>query len=210
MSGAPLIGLSGLVGAGKSTVVTPLASRLGFRAWPERVFDNPFFPRFVQDRAAWAFHSQTAFLIGATEDAVMARREGVGGVIERPPQEMLGVFARTLQDEHLLGRDEVCLLTRIVAFGERLGGVPDLLVALQAAPETLLARIRARRSTDTNLYSLGDLKRLAVVYDRWISDWDRSPVLEVDVEVRDLRDPSEVTRLAAEVREALNGRRSTH
>jgi deoxyadenosine/deoxycytidine kinase len=198
------------VGAGKSTVVKPLASCLGFRAWPERVADNPFFPRFVHDRAEWAFRSQAAFLISASEDAAMARRQGVGGVIERPPQEMLGVFVHTLQDEHLLDTDEVRLLTKILALSERLSGVPDVLVALRAAPDTLLARIRARRFTDEDAYRLSDIERLSAAYDRWISGWRRSPVIEVDVDTRDLRDPGEITRLATEVRKSLNGGQSTY
>jgi stringent starvation protein B len=143
-------------------------------------------------------------VLGATEDAVAARRAGVGAVVERPPQAMLGMFVRSLEDGGLLERDEVRLLTRIVAFGEGLDGVPDPVVALHAAPETLLERIRARRSTDRDLYSLDDLKRLTRAYEKWISEWDRSPVLAVDVEARDLRDPSELTRLASEVRGALS------
>lgn len=209
MSDAPLIGLVGLVGAGKSTLLTPLAVRLGFRAWPERVADNPFFPRFVLDRSTWAFRSQAAFVIGAAEDLVTARSAGVGGVIERPPQEMLGVFVRDLEDEHLLDRDEVGLLTKIVTLSEHVAGVPDLLVALRASPETLLRRIQARQSIDADAYQFDDLRRLTVSYDKWLSDWSRSPVLEVDSDTRDLQDPAEVMRLADEVRYALNGQRTT-
>jgi deoxyadenosine/deoxycytidine kinase len=206
VSETPLIGLVGLVGAGKSTIVAPLAAALGFRAWPERVGDNPFFPRFVRDRAVWAFRSQTAFIANAAEDAAMARRSGAGGVIERPPQEMLGVFGRALNDEQLIDQDELGLLAKIVALGELLGGAPDLLVALRASPETLLARTRARRSGDEEAYGVDDLRRLAAVYESWLSTWDCGPVLEVDVEVRDLRDPAELHRLAEEARAALAGR----
>lgn len=206
MSEAPLIGLVGLVGAGKSTIVAPLAAALGLRAWPERVGDNPFFPRFLDDRPAWAFRSQTAFIANAVEDAAMARRSGAGGVIERPPQEMLGVFGRALNDEQLIDQDELGVLAKIVALGELLGCAPDMLVALRATPETLLARTRARRSGDEEAYGLDDLRRLAVAYDGWLRTWDRGPVLEVDAEARDLRDPEELHTLADEVRSALNGR----
>jgi deoxyadenosine/deoxycytidine kinase len=201
-----LIGLSGPVGTGKSTIVTDLASHLGFKAWPERVAGNPFFTRFLDGKAEWAFCSQAAFLINATEDAANARGEGVGGVLERPPQEMLGVFVRTLAEDELLNPHEVRLLTELVALSERLSGVPDVLVVLRATPETLLERIRARGATDKNAYSPGDLEQFSKAYDSWVSDWTRSPVLEVDVETRDLRDPGEMTRLAEEVRETLAGR----
>ena len=79
----------------------------------------------------------------------------------------------------------------------------------RAAPETLLARIRARRYVDENAYTLGDLQRLTAAYDSWLSGWERCPVLQVDVDLRDLREPAEITTLAAEVRAVLRGRRSS-
>jgi deoxyadenosine/deoxycytidine kinase len=139
----------------------------------------------------------------------MARSEPIGGVIERPPQEMLGVFARNLHEEHMLDDDELRLLERIGELGEVVSAVPDLLIVLRGSPERLLTRIETRQASDRDAYDLRDMQRLAAVYDRWISRWDRTPVIEVDVDIRDVRRSAEVERVADEVREALRIPRSS-
>jgi deoxyadenosine/deoxycytidine kinase len=200
-----LIGVCGPIGAGKSTVVRGLAAALGFHPWLERVEDNPFFTRYTGDRATWALRSQLAFILGAVEDAAAARRQQPGGVLERPAQEMLGVFVRDLHDSGLLDDHEVRTLERIVEIGETLAGSPDLLIVLHGDAQRLLERIRARTRPGEEAYDLADMQRLEAAYDRWVNGWDRSPVIDVDATGHDLRRPEEIERLAAAARAALAG-----
>ncbi len=203
---APLVGVCGPVGAGKSMLVGGLAAALEFHPWPERTSDNPFFARFAKDRSAWAFHSQVAFILGAMEDADAARRRLPGGVLERPAQEMLCVFVADLYEEGLLSREELDVLTRAVALGEALAGVPDLLVVLGGDPERLLDRVRSRDAPGDKLYDLSDMRRLAARYEDWRGGWDRCPVVDVDTTSTDLRRPEEIDKLAARVRIQLGSR----
>jgi deoxyadenosine/deoxycytidine kinase len=203
MTSAPLIGVCGPIGAGKSTVVRGLAAALGLHPWCERVADNPFFERYMAAPAEWALRSQLAFLLGAVEDATAARHHPPGGVLERPAQEMFGVFVRDLHDAGLLGDDELHTLRRIVELGERLAGVPDLLIVLHGEPQRLLERIRTRARPGEDAYDLADLQRLGAAYDRWAKTWDRGPVIDVDATGRDLRSSEEIERLAAAVRAVL-------
>jgi deoxyadenosine/deoxycytidine kinase len=202
MDNAPLIGVCGPIGAGKSTIVTEIASVLGLCARLERVEANPFFERFASDRATWAFWSQLAFLTGAIDDAAIARRQG-GGVLERPAEEMLGVFVRDLHDVGLLDGDELRTLAQVVEIGERLAGAPDLLVVLHGDPQELLERLRNRRDPGDDSYDLADMRRLANAYDRWRATLDDRRVIDVDVAEVDLRSASAIRDLAEEVRSLL-------
>src|SRR4051794_25297576 len=139
-----LIGVVGNTGSGKSLAADILAKGLGFRHFPERVDDNAFFTRFMVDPGAWAFRSQMAFMLGAVRDAAEARTSPRGAVIERPVEEMHGIFVLDQLRNGMLCADEAALLESVVGLGERLGGVPDLLVALTAPTTTLLQRIRSR------------------------------------------------------------------
>jgi deoxyadenosine/deoxycytidine kinase len=201
MIDAPLIGVCGSIGTGKSTLVPELASALGLCARPERVAANPFFERYAADRATWAFWSQLAFVTGAIDDAWFARRSG-GGVLERPAQEMLGVFVRDLGDTGLLDDDELRTLEHVVRAGERLAGAPDLLVVLHADPTELLARLSDRGDPGDGSYDLGDMRRLAQAYDRWRETLS-GRVIDVRVDEVDLRSPAALARLVSDVRSAL-------
>lgn len=200
----PLIGVCGPVGVGKSTVVGGLAAALGFQPWPERTDDNPFFVRFADDRPTWAFRSQVAFMLGSVEDADAARRGPPGGVLERPVQEMFGVFVRDLHENGMLDDDELDVLARVVELGERLAGVADLLVVLSGDTELLLSRIRARGGPGDGSYDLAAMRRLAAAYDRWRAGWERCPVIDVDATSTDLRRAEEIDMLAARARAALS------
>lgn len=200
---ATLIAVCGPIGAGKSTVVGGLAPALGFREWPERVDENPFFTRYVAARSTWALRSQLAFMLGAVEDAANARKEPPGGVLERPVQEMFGVFVRDLHHEGLLDDDELLTLRRLAELGERTAGVPDLLVVLRGDPDRLLERVQQRARPGEDAYDLATMQRLDRVYEEWMVSWDRSPVIEVDTTMRDLRRPDEMGRLAAAARDVL-------
>ncbi len=202
----PLIGVVGNTGSGKSLAAAILAEGLGFRLFPERVDDNPFFTRFMADPEKWALRAQLAFMLGSISDAAEARGSGQGAVIERPVEEMHGIFVIDQFRSGVLHADEAALLASVVALGERLGGAPDLLIALAAPPSTLLKRIRRRgRSGEENL-SLDYLERLDLRYQEWLTDWV-GPIVRVDTEATDLRSASGADELVSRTRAALSSSR---
>lgn len=54
--------VAGNIGAGKSTLVDLLSSKLGFTPFFEPVSDNPYLADFYADMGKWAFHSQLYYL----------------------------------------------------------------------------------------------------------------------------------------------------
>jgi deoxyadenosine/deoxycytidine kinase len=200
----PLVAVCGPIASGKSTVIEALAGALSFRAWPERVEENPFFERYCASPTDWALRSQLAFMLGAVEDAVAARRHPPGGVIERPVQEMFGVFVEDMCARGVLAADERDVLRRLARLGESLAGPPDVLVVLDADPEELLARVHARARPGEEAYDLAFFRSLQRSYAHWAGWWNQSPVIHVDAARRDLRHADQVAGLAGEVKSALS------
>lgn len=201
-----LVGVCGPVGAGKSTVAGRLALALGFSHWPERVSDNPFFRPYTQSPAKWAFLSQLAFVLGSVQDAAAARRRPPGGVLERPTEEMVGVFAPYLRTRGLLDDHDCHSLQRVGELGEELAGLPDVLVVLHGKPEVLLSRIRERARPGEEMYDLAELRSIDDAYSQWRPTLAGRAVIDIDVEAQDLRHQTEIEVLTAQVRSALSGR----
>ena len=63
------IAVAGNIGVGKSTLVTLLSERLGWKPFFEPVEENPYLADFYQDMRSWAFHSQIYFLDAPTANS---------------------------------------------------------------------------------------------------------------------------------------------
>jgi len=56
------IAIEGVIGAGKTSLSRLLSQRHNARLVLEEFEDNPFLPKFYEDRARYAFQTQLAFL----------------------------------------------------------------------------------------------------------------------------------------------------
>ena len=61
-----LIAVEGSIGAGKTSLARLLSEKYGARLVLEKDSDNPFLPKFYQDRKNLAFQIQIFFYWGAT------------------------------------------------------------------------------------------------------------------------------------------------
>ncbi|SIQ30514.1 Deoxyadenosine/deoxycytidine kinase [Aromatoleum tolulyticum] len=178
---ARYIVVEGPIGAGKTSLARRLAERLDARALFEQPELNPFLGRFYQDAERWAMSTQLHFLF--------QRFDQLGMVAEAMEQQQRVVSDFVLDKDPLfaalnLAPDELALYQRVFdAMKPASPPKPDLIIYLQAKPETLVERVR-RRGLDTERRITEQyLERVAERYARFFYQYDAAPLFIVDAEV---------------------------
>jgi len=198
------ITIIGNVGAGKSTLTRALSEQMGFDASFESVANNPYLTDFYQDQAAWGFHLQIYFLGQRYRDIVTIQQMGRNHIQDRSIYEDVEIFARGLYESgkmserdfrtyHDLFHNMVSQLIR-----------PDLAIYLTGSIETIVRRIAERGRASEKAVPVEYWADLHRRYDRFIAEYDQSPVLWVDIDHFDLfKHPEHLGMLAGEVRRFL-------
>ena len=171
--------VEGPIGAGKTTLCRRLADLYGAQTVLEEPQSNPFLERFYRDSTRYALPTQLFFLfqrVNQLRDLAqhdLFTRAVIGDfLIEKDP-----LFARlTLSD------DELALYQQIFASLRPQAPTPDLVIYLQAAPDTLVERVQARGLTMEAAISEDYLRALSEAYSRFFYHFDAAPVLIVNTE----------------------------
>lgn len=176
------IGISGLIGAGKSTLATTLGKVLDLPVYYEPVIDNVYLADFYADMKRYAFPLQIFLLNKRFKQQQQIICQGQGGVLDRTIYED-GVFVRMLLDSGLMeGRDYrtyMELFQNMSNFMKK----PNIIVHLDVSPEESLRRIQMRSRGCESGISLEYLTALHAAYERFIKDIARViPVIKVDYE----------------------------
>jgi deoxyadenosine/deoxycytidine kinase len=187
-----LIGVAGMVGAGKTTLTRALAARFGLQLALESVDDdNPWLDLFYRDaegRRRYALELQLHVL--ATRVAAMRRMRAQGGswILDRTWYEDAEIFARGLYEHGVMSRIEYQLYHQLYVelLHSPAARPPKLLIYLYGPLEILIERIRTRgrpseRETETDYWAA-----LHARYDRWIADFRHCPILAIDVRDYDI------------------------
>jgi deoxyadenosine/deoxycytidine kinase len=206
-----LIGIAGMVGAGKSTLARALAARFGLQVALESVGEgNPWLERFYADGAEsmrrYAMHLQLHFL--ATRFQSMRRMRGMGGgwVLDRTWYEDAEIFARGHYEQGLMTAAEWQLYATLYAelLHSPVARPPRLLIYLHAPLDVIVSRIQRRgrdteRDVDPTYWAA-----LHARYDRWIEGFRHCPMLALDVRDYDVvAEPEAIDALAERVRARL-------
>lgn len=171
--------VEGPIGIGKTTLASRIATRFGAQTLLERPTENPFLERFYKDAARFALPAQISFLFQRVNQLqAMARADLFDAqvvsdfLLDKDP-----LFARlTLPD------DELDLYNQLYEHVHPQAPTPDLVIYLQASPETLIDRIRKRGIAIENGISEPYLTRLCESYSRFFHDYDKAPLLIVNAE----------------------------
>ena len=169
--------VEGPIGAGKTSLARAMSERAGGAALLEDPDANPFLPGFYQDRSRYALPTQLYFLFQRatqvrtlSQPDLFARLTVADFMIDKDP-----LFARlTLND------DEFALYQKVYEQLKPQAPLPDLVIYLQATPETLVERVRRRGLAYERSIPDDYLVQLAESYARFFYQYDAAPVLTVN------------------------------
>jgi deoxyadenosine/deoxycytidine kinase len=180
--------VEGPIGVGKTSLAKKLAGRLSAEMLLEQPMDNPFLARFYEDMARFALPTQLFFLFQRAK--------------QLEPLAQLDMFSHVTVADFLLDKDP--LFARITLSGEELSlydrifdalkpqaPQPDLVIYLQAQPDTLIGRVRRRNVAFERPVSEEYLALLAETYTRFFYHYTAAPVLIVNSENLNFADREE-------------------
>ncbi len=178
---AKYIVVEGPIGAGKTSLARRLASRLEADLLLEQPELNTFLPRFYSDMTRWALPTQLSFLYQRVDqlkhflaDDVAGRRVVSDFVLDKDP-----LFAQLN-----LEAEEFKLYQRTYDMVvQQPTPKPDLVIYLQAKPETLIERIGKRGVEAERHITEHYLERVAERYAQFFYQYEASPLFIVDAEV---------------------------
>lgn len=196
--------VEGPIGVGKTSLAKRLSTRFDAQLMLEAPESNPFLERFYQDSARYAMATQLAFLfqrIGQLRE-ITQRDLFSQAAVSDFLLEKDGLFARlTLSD------DELTLYQQIFDHLQPQAPQPDLVIYLQASPDTLIERVQRRAIPMEAGISEDYLRALADAYSRFFHHYESAPLLIVNTEHLNPVDRDEDFELLVHHVSLMKGRR---
>jgi len=197
------LAIEGPIGVGVTSLAQRIAERLGASAIIDPIEKNPFLPRFYEDPARHAFITQMAFLSIRWEEQqkiadLLGRHIVADFLFARD-----ALFARmTLPD------DEFAIYSYYAGLLTPKPPDPDLVIYLQAKPETLMARIATRGREYERSISEEYLRQVVNAYNHFFFHYKETPLLVINTaEIDFVHNEQDLDDLLGEIDRSRSGTR---
>ena len=175
-----IIGISGIIGVGKSTLTKSLGEELGFNIIKEPVETNEYLTDFYRNMSKYSFPMQVYLLNHRFKQHQQMVWSDNSSIQDRTIYEDV-IFAKMLRESNMMEaldfKTYVDLFNNMSNFLHR----PDLILYLDVEPEEALRRVNERSRSCESRLTLQYLQDLKKGYEDWLDDIkDRIPVIRLD------------------------------
>jgi deoxyadenosine/deoxycytidine kinase len=185
------IAIAGNIGAGKTSLTELLAKHYSWEPHYEDVIDNPYLDDFYNHMERWSFNLQVYFLKSRFEQLLSFRENNKTVIQDRTIYEDAHIFAPNLNAMGLMNQRDFSNYKGIFELMESLIQGPDLLIYLRSSIPNLVNKIHKRGREYESSISIDYLSRLNERYEAWISSYDSSKLIIIDVDSLDFVDNKE-------------------
>lgn len=168
------VAIAGNIGAGKTTLTRLLSEKLGWRAYYEKVIDNPYLSDFYDDMNRWSFHLQIFFLSHRFKSQKEISDWPNSCIQDRSIYEDVEIFAQTLYENGNMSKTDFENYRELFSIMVTYLRKPDLIIYLETPVEQLVERILKRGRDYERTIDPKYLKQLNDAYDHWISRAEKS------------------------------------
>lgn len=176
------VAVAGNIGAGKTTLTELLSKHYRWIPQFEDVDNNPYLMDFYDDMPRWSFNLQIYFLNSRLKQLLEIQNGTETVIQDRTIYEDANIFAPNLHDMGLMSQRDFDNYYHFFQTLKSMVQPPDLLIYLKASVPTLVGQIQKRgREYEENI-RLDYLKKLNILYEKWIEGYTEGKLLVIDVD----------------------------
>lgn len=174
------IGISGIIGAGKTTLAKELGKIMDLPVYYEPIIENEYLNDFYSDKKRYSFSFQIYLLNVRFRQHQQILWNGAGGIQDRTLYED-SIFAKVLYEEGMMEEREYITYLNLFKNMSNFMKKNTLIVHLDVSPEEALNRIKMRnRGCETGI-SVEYLTKLYAAYEEFLKEISKvMPVLRVN------------------------------
>ena len=195
--------VEGPIGVGKTTLSRKLANNLNSELLLEKFLENPFLEKFYKDIDKYALSTQLHFLLQRKAD--LSKLDSVGSNNKNYVSDYFidkdKLFAKTV-----LSRNEFELYIKIFNALNITIPKPDLIIYLQADPDTLLERIKLRGNGFEKNITKDYLQKITDAYTQFFYSYKDSPLLIINTSRVDVNKSHDYVMLLDEISKDIKGK----